>query len=850
MLLRSFPAILLLAVMLAIASGCGGGPSLPDTRPQSELTVSSTIPDMPDSQTGQQTTVSKSVHHLWGYHDIIYDPDTRETEVIPRRDVAGHWNVLSFLEQGPCHNCVRVVSSHDVEPGVISFEVEITHPFSNPNLTGFDVRGIAMFDGSREFPAAGVTVPDARLGDGELVNAEAYTSLYNSSTVGSGPGGFQGYIDGRFAPEPPPDATLNGFVAYFSADPDAVGRAIFYAGDSVRRDFDIDFPDGSFVFGYAVDACWVPPTTTPVTDPEADFPPEANCPEPSGITTSLQGSGLTILGGEIVIWATVYDFGAMATHGVPTVECPELWDGALEMTNTESRPNFSKWRIELTNENLAPEGTYLCLVSVEDNENGSAPPWLDLSTYQIQELEVLEETGWARTWGGPYSDTCKDVSVDTHQNCVIATGYFDGEVDFDPGPEEEIHTSNGGYDGFVTKFNQFGDLEWAITFGGEGDDMGMGLGNYSGSCILVSGFFSGTVDFDPSDETAIRTSNGGRDAFVLRLGSIGALNWVATWGGPEDDFATDAGVVQWGLDCHAIGYYRGTVDFDPGPGTFNRTSNGGSDCFMSIFESDGTWIETLTWGGSGWDRTYATHVTAPGRSFIVGSFSGSVDFDPGPGEDMEYSVALLDAFLMALDTNCEFDYVRSWGGYWDDEAFGVACDEDGVCYVTGYFNEAVDFDPTVDVDSYESNGGEDVFLVKYSDLGSYQWTRTWGGSGYDRAESASVDTLGGVYVSGSFEGTVDFDPTTGTDERASNGGFDSFLTRLFTDGSYSWTRTLGCWIDDDTAFGVAALNDLYVFSAGAFNDEVDFRPGAGADMHTSNGACDAYLIKYFPDGSW
>ena len=61
------------------------------------------------------------------------------------RDVTTHFNVLKFLEKGPCTDCVAILSMTNFDHGTKLVDVQITHPFGNPNLTGFDVRGIAMF---------------------------------------------------------------------------------------------------------------------------------------------------------------------------------------------------------------------------------------------------------------------------------------------------------------------------------------------------------------------------------------------------------------------------------------------------------------------------------------------------------------------------------------------------------------------------------------------------------------------------------------------------------------------------------------------------------------------------------
>ena len=57
--------------------------------------------------------------------------------------------------------------------------------------------------------------------------------------------------------------------------------------------------------------------------------------------------------------------------------------------------------------------------------------------------------------------------------------------------------------------------------------------------------------------------------------------------------------------------------------------------------------------------------------------------------------------------------------------------------------------------------------------------------------SMEVDSSGNVYVCGTFQNSIDFDPTTGVDEKTSlSSFFSAFVTRLNADGSYGWTQTM------------------------------------------------------------
>jgi hypothetical protein len=381
MTLRWCGLLSVVSLVLAFSLSCAGDssnpavPIAPGAPELSRQTISEQAPD------GHQPG-----HHLWGFYLIYVKPERNRFEIVPVRGAATHWNVLEWLEQGPCTDCLKITNIEPSGTGTLLVDIEITHPFSNPNLTGFDVRGIAMFTGSHVFPVSGLNMPDRTLGDGELVNADGYTTLYNISTLGCGPGGMQGYFKGKLAGATPPNALLNGFKRFVSDDA-ANTRNAFYAGDAVTVTYEIDMPDGPFVFGYAVDACWAPPINKPVDDPMTDFGPQANSPEPWKIEVSSDP-----VAGDTTLTIDVYDWKGKGNHHDPLIECPEVFDGTLAASWIGVGAGYTRYQTTIFNGKSAPDGHYECLISAESIENDpTGKPWLDLTAYQAFLLH-LENT--------------------------------------------------------------------------------------------------------------------------------------------------------------------------------------------------------------------------------------------------------------------------------------------------------------------------------------------------------------------------------------------------------------------------------------------------------------------------
>ena len=132
---------------------------------------------------------------------------------------------------------------------------------------------------------------------------------------------------------------------------------------------------------------------------------------------------------------------------------------------------------------------------------------------------------------------------------------------------------------------------WTKTMGGASDDSGRSAAVDGSGNVYVTGFFVGTVDFDPDPGTEDNhTSNGGYDIFLTKINADGTYGWTKTMGGPSGDWSYSAAVDGSG-NVYVAGHFQSIADFDPGPGTEdNHTSNGGADIFLTKFtmESDST----------------------------------------------------------------------------------------------------------------------------------------------------------------------------------------------------------------------------------------------------------------------
>lgn len=143
-----------------------------------------------------------------------------------------------------------------------------------------------------------------------------------------------------------------------------------------------------------------------------------------------------------------------------------------------------------------------------------------------------------------------------------------------------------------------------------------------------------------------------------------------------------------------------------------------------------------------------------------------------------------------------------------------------------------------------------VGLCVVASAQTFQWAKGYGSTSDDQARGVAVNpTTGDVYISGLFQGTVDFDPGAGTTTATSLGSWDSYLLKLDAIGNFQWVRTWGSSTSDyGQAVTVDASGNPIV--TGFFYLTVDFDPGPGITTKTSNGSSDAYVLKFDPSGNF
>ena len=354
------------------------------------------------------------------------------------------------------------------------------------------------------------------------------------------------------------------------------------------------------------------------------------------------------------------------------------------------------------------------------NQTVDFDPGPNISTLTARNSDVFfakfNENGefqWVNSVGSASADSAYAMTTDSSGN-IYATGAYNstyGAFRYRQGDDFVYLDGNGGHDVFTVKLNPAGEVEWGAILGGNEADLGRGIAVDDSGGVYVAGYFQATADFDPDTTSLNLTSAGKTDLFITKLDSSGNLRWTHGFGTSESDGAFGVETDGDG-NVIVIGYFGGTLDFDPGPGISMHTTNGGADQIILKLSTDGDYIWSKQIGGTASDYPYGLAIDSENSVYVTGSFLNVLDFDPDPGIFELDAGDDLDAYVFALNSGGSLKWALNAGGDHTVSADAIAVDSSRNVYIAGLFWGVADFDPGNAVASRSSNGDQDSFVLK------------------------------------------------------------------------------------------------------------------------------------------
>ncbi|MCG3150932.1 MAG: hypothetical protein GEEBNDBF_00198 [bacterium] len=383
-----------------------------------------------------------------------------------------------------------------------------------------------------------------------------------------------------------------------------------------------------------------------------------------------------------------------------------------------------------------------------------------------------------------------------------------------------------------------------------------GLKGFDDGGVLQVGYFTGTVDLDPGPGTSSASATG-QAGFMSEYNNDGSLFLTRIIGGGAGTAVSPRSVDFHPVDGYRVaGAYTGLIDFDPGAGVTQRNSTTDGANFVLALDTSRNfkWVATF---GSGVSGIHLRFHESTGSLFVAGSYGGTVDMDPGLGVLTKTASGIYDGYLMTLSRDGLLQYLGIFSGTGWDAVSALDVWNDTL-YLTGIFNDTVDFDPGPGVSTLTSLGSIAGFVARFAVPTPSQPFFASAGALTGVASNVSPTSVAfittGVHAgkpvfTGGFDGSPDFDPGVGTKVLSSNGGLDSYVLGLTLVGGYSWVAQFG-GESYDTAFKVAIHPDgSSLRVAGTWSSTVDFDPGPAVDNRVSFGN-DAYLVSFTTAGDW
>lgn len=473
------------------------------------------------------------------------------------------------------------------------------------------------------------------------------------------------------------------------------------------------------------------------------------------------------------------------------------------------------------------------------NKNLIFTLFLAIQTTLIAQVPFRDQSFQLGTTGGLESLNMMRVNS---KGELICTYHYLNNLDFDISPST-LTLGSQGTDVALVKYDENFNLIWAKQISGPDADDSYGLGIDQNDNIYMSGRFNGTTDFDPSAASFNLTSNGQNDCFIAKYDDNGSLVWVVAFGGTDSDYTYGLELDTLNKMVYVKGAFRDQVDFDPGTGVHNVTSMGSEDAFITKFNFDGNFIDVFTLQSSD-AMGIADFELLDKHIYLSGSFLNTVDFDPTGNLDNHTSGGNYDSYITKIDTNFNYIWTKTITSATDVRLGTIDSDEFGNLYISGTFENTVDFDIGPGTNNLTSQGDDDIFFGRVDTTFSLDFISAVGGTLEDRSSVIINKPNGGFFMSGQLYRNGCVNPNSSDDCISTMNGRHAYYQEYDSLGNEIWTTFI------QQSSSMAFMYDMLYYSdtlvvTGTFSDQLDVIFNDNLDTtYNSFGSSDIFLRRY------
>ncbi len=382
-------------------------------------------------------------------------------------------------------------------------------------------------------------------------------------------------------------------------------------------------------------------------------------------------------------------------------------------------------------------------------------------------------------------------------------------------------------------------LKWVDDMGGPGDSKPTGMITDSQNNIYISGYFSGTVDFDPSAGVKNLTSVGGYDIYVAKYTAAGALIWAVSMGGNALDQVNNMTIDANG-NVTIIGQYASTTLT---AGATTLQNEGFEDIFIIHLDTNGNVLWAKTLGGALTDR--GEEITADNQGNLIATAIFQSTFTIG-STTVSSTSGIYNGLVIKYDSSGNLLWDIDLGGAGDTEIYGVGADSNGNIVVSGSYSGSVDFDP-LGVHNTLNNGSNTPFIAQYTPAGKLIWVNVISGSFINNQSVLAIGPNNAIYVTGAFSSPMIFNGSTTLTPL----GQDTYIAKYSSTGTFQFAKDMGGNGASSFPYQIRsdAAGNFYV--SGYFSGTIDFNPDPAATANLSyHGQTDFFVVKLDQNGNY
>ncbi|OFY36137.1 MAG: hypothetical protein A2W91_04955 [Bacteroidetes bacterium GWF2_38_335] len=229
------------------------------------------------------------------------------------------------------------------------------------------------------------------------------------------------------------------------------------------------------------------------------------------------------------------------------------------------------------------------------------------------------------------------------------------------------------------------------------------------------------------------------------------------------------------------------------------------------------------YGGSDFDCATSVQQTTDG-SFIIACHAGSND------GDINNNNGLRDYWILKLTEFGDTIWTKCYGGSNYDDAYSIQQTTDGGYIVGGNSRSN-------NGDVHGNHGLYDIWILKLNEFGDTLWSKCYGGSSEEHAESIQQTTDGGFIIAG-YSGSID------GDVNENNGLSDVWILKLNEYGDALWSKSYG-GSDFDYSYSIQQTTDGGYIVAGLSESN-------DGDVNGNHGTRDIWVLKLneYGDTTW